>query len=400
MSGGFRRITIRNYRALANVDLELRPINVFFGPNAAGKSTLLDSLWFVRDCAVRGCDTASSNRSHGIGLLWDGAGEDERLSITLGTGAVSYHLDFSFASGRLESSATELLQLTLDGSTLLERRGGTDSARFRYQQGDELRDVSLPEPDKLSLAVYLALEKSFEPAVRLDRLLRFLHFHHCRLFDLYKLKKFGSEAGHETWLFPRGENLFSVLRNLQGRQGADGRYATIRGFMRESFLGFEDLVLDATGPVSVYGSFMEKGHRQPIHASGAADGYLQLLLILTALFAESPGRDSVLLLDEPETSLHPWALAIMAKAVKLATSDAWGRQVFIATHSPVLMSQFDADQVIEATQEKGATRLRRLSEIAEVQDLLERYSVGSLYMAQEVGAQSKPDATSTPEHDG
>jgi hypothetical protein len=73
--------------------------------------------------------------------------------------------------------------------------------------------------------------------------------------------------------------------------------------------------------------------------------------------------------------------------------------VFIATHSPVLMSQFDADQVIEATQHDGATRLRRLSEIAEVQDLLERYSVGSLYMAQEIGAQSRLDSTSTPRHD-
>ena len=66
------RMSVRNYRALADVQLELRPINVVFGPNGAGKSTLLDSLYFFRDCAIRGVEVASSERDHGIGILWDG----------------------------------------------------------------------------------------------------------------------------------------------------------------------------------------------------------------------------------------------------------------------------------------------------------------------------------------
>ena len=89
------RLSVRNYRALADVQIELRPINVVFGPNGAGKSTLLDSLYFFRDCAIRGVEVASTERGHGIGILWDGALEDERISIELANDDVSYALSFS-----------------------------------------------------------------------------------------------------------------------------------------------------------------------------------------------------------------------------------------------------------------------------------------------------------------
>jgi predicted ATPase len=63
-------LTTRNYRCLADLSLELRPINVFFGANGSGKSTILDTIWFFRDCAINGVEDASGNQGHGIGLLW------------------------------------------------------------------------------------------------------------------------------------------------------------------------------------------------------------------------------------------------------------------------------------------------------------------------------------------
>ena len=61
----------------------------------------------------------------------------------------------------------------------------------------------------------------------------------------------------------------------------------------------------------------------------------------------------------------------------------------LATHSPVLISQFDPEQILTVAQENGRTRITRLSEIAEIKDLLEEYAPGSLYMSEAVGAQSK-----------
>jgi predicted ATPase len=160
-------------------------------------------------------------------------------------------------------------------------------------------------------------------------------------------------------------------------------------YMSESFPAFEGIVLEQTGPNSVYASFREKGRRREILASGVSDGHLQMLLLLTALFSEGE-RDAVILFDEPEISLHPWALAVLAKAVKVA-AESWRKQVFIATHSPVLISQFEPEDILVAEIKKGSTQLTRLSQIDEVKDLLDEYAPGSLYMSELVGPQRPGD---------
>jgi predicted ATPase len=112
-----------------------------------------------------------------------------------------------------------------------------------------------------------------------------------------------------------------------------------------------------------------------------------MLLLLTALFSEGT-RDAIILFDEPEISLHPWALAVLAKAIKLA-AEQWNKQVFVATHSPVLVSQFDAEHILAMEIEEGRSRPKRLSQMERIKDLLEEYGAGSLYMAEMVAAQSK-----------
>ena len=65
------------------------------------------------------------------------------------------------------------------------------------------------------------------------------------------------------------------------------------------------------------------------------------------------------------------------------------RHVFVATHSPVLLSQFEASEIFACERVDGATRIRRASEIAEVQDLLADYAAGSLYMSETLAPQSR-----------
>ena len=369
--------------------METGPVNVLFGPNGAGKSSFLDTLWFVRDCAIRSVELASSARSHGIGVLYDGANEGDPISIALSTGQAEYQLMFGLSSGRIEPFAGERLQSLTRNVTLIERTMGSDKASFYHANMRETVAVTLREPQKLSVGRYLDFQEEVEEADQLDRLMHFVHFHHTRSFYFYKIKNQGSEVGHEMWLWERGEYVWSVLRNLHDRMSLDSRYDTIMAFMGEAFPAFDGLSLEQTGPSVVYASFLEKGRRKPIRASGVSDGHLQMLLILTALFSEGQNRDSLMLLDEPEISLHPWALAVLAKAVKHA-ADEWSKQVFIATHSPVLISQFEPAQVLATEVADGRTCLRRLSEIAELKDLLEQYTPGSLYMAEAVAAQGRP----------
>ncbi len=384
---GLKNIRVRNYRALADIDLPVGPINVVFGPNGAGKSTLLDTLYFFRDCAIRGVEVASSERSHGIGVLWDGAGDDEGIFIELATDNVAYGLTFSLSAGRLESFAGERLRSISRTPALIDRKSGSDTASLYYANQKQALQVTLREPEKLSLGVFLDFNRGDREAGYLDQLLHFIRLYHSRSFLLYRLKRQGSESSHETRLWDLGNNAWSVLRNLQDKRNVDERYATIMHYMAEAFPIFDGITLEQTGPASVYASFQERSRKRGILASGVSDGFLQLLLLLTALFSEGD-RPSVLLFDEPEVSLHPWALAVFAQAVRVA-AERWNKQIFLATHSPVLISQFEPRDVLVAGIEDGRAQFDRLHELEEVRDLLEEYAAGSLYMSEAIAPQGR-----------
>lgn len=387
MSQLITKVHIKNYRALADVSVDLRDLNVFFGPNGAGKSTFLDTVWFVRDCAIRSVELASAARSHGIGLLFDGAGEGEQITVAVSTGELEYQLTLGLSSGRIDPFAGEILRRFSDGLHLISRAAGSDKADFYNAGIHDPVNVALREPHKLSLGRYLDFDSRINAAASLDRILHFVHFYHCRHLNLWSLKNRGSEASYETWLWDRGDNLWSVLRNLDGKRQIDERYTTILNYMQQAFPTFDGVVMEATGASSVYGSFLEKGRRKPIRASGVSDGHLQLLCMLTALFAEGKDRDAVLIFDEPEISLHPWAISVLAEAMKTAAT-SWKKQILLATHSPVLISQFEPKDILVAESCNGQAVFQRLCQISEVQDLLEKYAAGALYMAEEVGKQS------------
>ncbi len=383
------RVRTRNYRSLADVTVDVGAVTVLFGHNGSGKSTFLDTLWFVRDCSINGVDVASERRSHGIGLLWDGASEREPLVVGLAVAGADYELRCALTSGRIDPFAGETLRLATGDRPLIERSSGSDRARFTTGVGEPETVITLREPGKLALERYLDQFPEVEPSRALATVLRATRWHHSRSFRWWPLKVRGSEIGSSVVLAEDGRNLWSVLRNLHDRRSIDGRYDTILEYMREGFPGFRDLVFEATGPTSVYCSMVDARRKAPVAASGMSDGHLQMLLLLTALFAEAP-RESLLLLDEPEVSLHPWPIAVFARAVYRACNER-ACQVMIATHSPVLLSQFAAQEILTASLVDGQTRLRRVSDMTEIGDLLEQYAVGSLYMAEAIAPQSKPE---------
>jgi len=384
---GLTKLRVTNYRLLADLSINLGSINVLFGPNGAGKSTLLDTIWFFRDCAIRGVELASSKRSHGIGILWDLAEEGENISLSLATCNVEYTLTFGLSAGRIEPYPGEHLYSKQRNKDLIKRSVASDNATlYNKSVGGQTATFELREPDRLTLSRYLDYDAQNTDATDLDHLLHYVRFYHSRSFQFHRLKRQGSEVSHEIRLWDRGVNAWSVLRNLHDKRNVDDRYDTIRNYMRDSFPTYDDLILEQTGANSVYATFLEKDRRKEIRASGVSDGYLQMLLLLTALFSEGR-RGAVILFDEPESSLHPWALAVLARAIKHAAAE-WEKQVFIATHSPTLISQFDPEHILAMEIQDGRSRPRRLSDFDEIRDLLAKYDVGSLYMSEMIAPQS------------
>ena len=241
----------------------------------------------------------------------------------------------------------EILSSKGQAVPLMSRRAGSDEADFYYREENSPVITRLTFPEKLALIQYMQGSESIPvEAVDLRNILNSIHFYHSHYIDLSGLKQRGSESGTRVTLRADCGNLWSVLRNIHGKSAIDSRYATIISFMQKSFPNFKDLVFEQTGPNAVYASFVEKGRQDPIPVLGVSEGHLQMLIHLTALFSEAKrNRDSLIVFDEPETSLHPYAISVFAEAVKHATKE-WNKQVFIATHSPVLISQFDTEDLL------------------------------------------------------
>ena len=403
MASLFTHLHVKNFRSLADVSIETRPINVLFGPNGSGKSTLLEAIRLAGDCVSRDVAEAARTRYNGFGMLRQGVNEWEGILIGLELFPIEYVLRLGFSLGQIQPYAGEVLHSKQKDVRLIDRRTGSNEADFRYDEENPSARTRLTSPEKLALIQYeFAMiqqhrqGKELPPlavaALALRGVLNSVHFYHSHYIDLYGLKQRGSESGIDITLHEDGGNLWSVLRNIHGKSAIDQRYNTIINFMRRSFPNFKDLVFDLAGPNGVYASFVEKGHRNPISALGTSDGQLQMLIHLTALFSDEKERISLIVFDEPETSLHPYAISVFAEAVKYATKE-WNKQVFIATHSPVLIGQFEPEDILATDlDESGQTVLTRVSEMEDIKDLLESYDTGSLYMAEAIAPQSKPYA--------
>ena len=394
MDNQLTRLNVENFRSLANVSIDMRPVNVLFGPNGSGKSTLLEATRLLRDCISRDVEEAVRTRHNGFGMLRQGVDEWRGIKVGMETALAGYALRLGFSRGQIEPYAGEVLYSPGKyGNPLMFRRIGRAEADFCYCEENSPVLTRLAFPEKLALIQYM---QGSEPipaeVVDLRNILNSIHFYHSHYIDLSGLKQRGSESGIRVTLRADCGNLWSVLRNIHGKSAIDSRYATIISFMRKSFPNFKDLVFEPAGPNAIYTSFVEKGLRDPIPVLGVSEGHLQMLIHLTALFSEGKGRESLIVFDEPETSLHPYAISIFAEAVKHATKE-WNKQVFIATHSPVLISQFDpADLLATGLDESGQTVLTRVSEMEDIKDLLENYATGSLYMAEAIAPQSAPYA--------
>ena len=91
---------------------------------------------------------------------------------------------------------------------------------------------------------------------------------------------------------------------------------------------------------------------RPLRSAELSDGTLRFLLWAAALL--SPDAPSLMVLNEPETSLHPDLVRPLAALIRAAASQT---QVVVVTHSRSLLEQTDGAVEIELHKDWGETRI-------------------------------------------
>jgi predicted ATPase len=178
-----------------------------------------------------------------------------------------------------------------------------------------------------------------------------------------------------------GEDLVSCLYNL--RETARNRFEAIEDALRAAFPRFEglDFPLVAAGTFAL--AWRETGFSKPLYMHQLSEGTLRFLWLATLL--QSPGLTALTLLDEPEVSLHPELLSLLADLLREASSRT---QLIVATHSDRLIRFLEPKEVLlmDSTEE-GMSTLTWADEL-DLDKWLKEYSLDELWSNGRLGARA------------
>jgi predicted ATPase len=113
---------------------------------------------------------------------------------------------------------------------------------------------------------------------------------------------------------------------------------------------------------------------QPFYMHQLSEGTLRFLWLVTLLY--SPGLTAVTMIDEPEVSLHPELLSILADLFRDASSRT---QLIIATHADRLVRFLKPDEVITTTMEDDGSTSFAWGTKFDLEEWLKDYTLDQLW---------------------
>ena len=355
-------LAIAGYRSLRDVRLEIGKLTVVTGANGSGKSSLYRALRLLADVA-QGRIIHSLAVEGGLqSALWAGP-ESFSRSMKAGTepvqgtmrkGPVSLKLGFSSddygyaidlglpvpSSRRFDKDPVIKAESLWTGlllgraNTFAQRKGPAVS--LRNQEGEwRLAYDRLAAYDSM-------LTHCSDPRDAVELLLLRENMRGWRFYDHFRTD---SEAParrrqvgtHTPVLGSDGADLAAALATIQEVGSKGGLARTID----DAFPGASIDVRDSDGYFEV--EMRQHGLLRALSAAELSDGTLRYLLLVAALL--SPRPPTSMILNEPETSLHPDLLPALARLIAGASRDT---QIIVVSH---------AEPLVSALQEGGARRI-------------------------------------------
>ena len=316
------------FRSLKEFSWNLAPLNVLIGPNGAGKSNIL-SLFELFSALAEGDARDFVLRLGGMDAVSWGVG---REAIRLGVDPQWPGSDFKYrCTLHSMDGATPVIvdeSLTRGAETL-----------FSYQPGEFLvegKKIELDEED-VSTTRLSQLHGTLLPRIRSFNLVRQL-----RAWRVYRNVRLDAEATirrpslarSDKFVEPDGQNLVSVIHTHYSTN--DEFRAQIDSALTAAFPDdYRELVFPPVADGRLHLHVKRAHSRRKDSIAELSDGTLQFLFLVT-LFC-TPQKPPLIAIDEPERSLHPAMLAIIAEMAAEASRSC---QVILATQSPTLLDAF------------------------------------------------------------
>jgi predicted ATPase len=351
------RLAIAGYRSLRDIRLSLGALNVVTGANGSGKSSLYRALKLLAEIA-QGRIIQSLAEEGGLhSTLWAGPeafsramksgrqpiqGTVRRNSISLKLGfsgtdygyAIDLGLPVPFSSTFPNDPAIKAESLwtgeVLGRANAFAIRQGP-GVRIRADSG-EWRQVFQNLATFDSMMTHCSDPRdAIELLVLRERMRDWRFYDHLRT-DRDAAARRPQIGTYTPVLASDGSDLAAAVQTIREIGDAEGLDAAIA----DAFPGGRVEVANADGHFEL--EMSQHGLLRPLKAAELSDGTLRYLLLVAALL--SPRPPALMILNEPETSLHPELLPPLARLVAQAAKRS---QIVLVSHAAALVAALDAE---------------------------------------------------------
>ncbi len=178
-----------------------------------------------------------------------------------------------------------------------------------------------------------------------------------------------------------GEELVSCLFYL--REVERSRFEAVEDALRVAFPGFERLDFPPVAAGTLALSWRDQRFSRPLFMHQLSEGTLRFLWLATLL--QSPGLTALTLLDEPEVSLHPDLLSLLAELLREASRRT---QLIVATHSDRLIRFLEPNEVLLVDSNEDGMSSLTWSDQLDLDQWLKDYSLDELWSNGRLGARA------------
>ncbi|MEX5686037.1 MULTISPECIES: AAA family ATPase [Pseudomonas] len=353
-----KTLAVANYRSINKLVIPLGRLNLITGPNGSGKSNLYRALRLLAETAQGGVVNALAREGGLDSTFWAGPEHISRrmrngevpIEATVRQGVKRLRLGFagedfsySIALGLPEKT---LSCFSLDpeikkeciwsgpfyrpASLLVDRDG--PMIRAREGLGWEVLAQHTPNFDSLFDQV-----GSFRTSPEVMQLREFIR--RWRFYDHFRSDADAPvrqpQLGTRTpVLHHDGRDLAAALQTIR----EIGDPEALQTAISDAFPGARLSIAPLQGGRFAI-EFYQEGLLRPLSAAELSDGTLRYLLLVAALLTPRP--PSLMVLNEPETSLHPDLLPALARLIIRASEQC---QVWVVSHARRLISALQEDE--------------------------------------------------------
>lgn len=348
-------LAISNYRSLRKLVLPLKALNVITGANGSGKSNLYRALRLLADTAQSRVVPSLAREGGLPSTLWAGPESISRnvrkgvhpvqgtprknpvnLRMGFATDDFGYLIDLGLPSRGLGSTSAFLLDPEIKreciwhgptlrpSTTLIDREGPV--VRTRSDDGAWTVVTGNVSPFD-SMMTQLADPRSAPEVLVLRESIRAWRFYDQFRTDSDAPARLPQIGTRTPILGNDGADLAAAIQTIC----EIGNWELLTASVTDAFPG---CVLDVEATDGWFELRMaQHGLLRSLSAAELSDGTLRYLLWIAALLTPRP--PAVMVLNEPETSLHPDLLAPLARLIAQAAKRS---QVIVVTHAPLLIS--------------------------------------------------------------